>query len=283
MNRAGTGQRPGAVRPRPARSGTPAAVVPPGTTGGRGAARDTGGRGGDVDGVPGLGGISGARAYTPRGRTVRDAPELRRTPRSTRSADPFRPALQVLDGGRSGATRNRREPADPLTSRGAGIGRPVPPRTARAADVAKPVPAPRRRPATTGNGGRAGSAGRTGAAPRRAPRKPPRPPRLADPRRRLRLGTVLALALFATIGIRLIVLQVVQTPAYADEGSATGSAGHPRRAPRARSTTGPARCWRTAWRRATSTPTRAWCRTRPAPPTSSPRCSASRAPRCWRT
>lgn len=188
-------------------------------TGGRGTGRDLGGRssprGGDVDGEPGLGGISGARAYTPRGRTLRDAPELRRTPRSTRSADPFRPALQVLDGGRTGAARNRRERAEPGTSRGVGTGRPVPPRGARAADVAKPVPAPRRRPSTAaGDGGRAG----TGAAPRRLSRKPPRPPRLADPRRRLRLGTLLALALFATIGIRLIVLQVVQTPAYADGG-----------------------------------------------------------------
>ncbi|HEX6968377.1 MAG TPA: penicillin-binding protein 2, partial [Micromonosporaceae bacterium] len=49
-------------------------------------------------------------------------------------------------------------------------------------------------------------------------RRPLRPPRLADPQRRLRLATVLALALFATIGIRLVALQVVDAPAYADGG-----------------------------------------------------------------
>ncbi|WP_243421027.1 peptidoglycan D,D-transpeptidase FtsI family protein, partial [Micromonospora globispora] len=49
-------------------------------------------------------------------------------------------------------------------------------------------------------------------------RKPRRPPKLADPRRRLRLGTLLALALFATIGVRLVFLQTVDTPAYADGG-----------------------------------------------------------------
>ncbi|WP_329102468.1 penicillin-binding transpeptidase domain-containing protein [Micromonospora sp. NBC_01699] len=185
-------------------------------TGARGANRDTGGRGvgrgGATDGEPGLGGISGARAYTPRGRTLRDAPELRRTPRSTRSADPFRPALQVLDGGRTNGARTRREAPEPAAGRGTGTGRPVPPRAARAADVARPVPAPRRRTGTTTTSG----SGRPGAAPRRAPRKPPSPPRLADSRLRLRLGTMLALALFATVGIRLVVLQVVQSPAYAD-------------------------------------------------------------------
>ncbi|MFK3982116.1 penicillin-binding transpeptidase domain-containing protein [Micromonospora sp. NPDC050397] len=183
----------------------------------RGGARDTGGRGRGVEpeSDPGLGGISGARAYTPRGRTVRDAPELRRTPRSTRSSDPFRPALQVLDGGRGAAGRTRREPVEPATGARAGTGTTVPPRAARAADVAKPMPAPRRRPTATA-GRREPGTGRAGAAPVRPPRKPRRPPRLADSGRRLRLGTLLALALFATIGIRLIVLQVVQTPAYAE-------------------------------------------------------------------
>ncbi|HEY0698484.1 MAG TPA: penicillin-binding protein 2, partial [Micromonospora sp.] len=52
-------------------------------------------------GEPGVGSISDARAYTPRGRTVRESAQARRTPRSGRSADPFRPALQVLDGGRA--------------------------------------------------------------------------------------------------------------------------------------------------------------------------------------
>jgi cell division protein FtsI (penicillin-binding protein 3) len=103
----------------------------------------------------------------------------------------------VVDGGRSARTRRR----DPAPAGDGGTGRTIPPRPARGADVAKPVPTPRRRP--------------TPPAGRRPVRRPPRPPRLADPRRRLRLGTLLALALFATIGIRLVVLQVTQTPAYA--------------------------------------------------------------------
>ncbi|MGQ5263086.1 peptidoglycan D,D-transpeptidase FtsI family protein, partial [Micromonospora sp. ZYX-F-536] len=45
-------------------------------------------------------------------------------------------------------------------------------------------------------------------------------PKLADPRLRLRLGTALTLALFAAIGIRLIFLQAVDTPAYAGGGVA---------------------------------------------------------------
>ncbi|MDM4719983.1 penicillin-binding protein 2 [Micromonospora sp. WMMA1363] len=147
-------------------------------------------------GEPGGGGISGARAYTPRGRTIGqdrldDAraarAEQRRVSRGSRSGDPFRPALQVLDGGRAGAARAaRREPP----SRRSGVVRNVPERGARE------EPPPRRRPA----------------------RRPPKPPRLADPGRRLRLGTALTLTLFAVIGIRLVGLQAVESSAYADAG-----------------------------------------------------------------
>ncbi|HEX6969260.1 MAG TPA: penicillin-binding protein 2, partial [Micromonosporaceae bacterium] len=48
--------------------------------------------------------ISDARAYTPRARTVREAPELRLRggdASTGRDGDPSRPALQVLHGGRS--------------------------------------------------------------------------------------------------------------------------------------------------------------------------------------
>ncbi|MEV0810814.1 penicillin-binding protein 2 [Micromonospora sp. NPDC050200] len=41
---------------------------------------------------------------------------------------------------------------------------------------------------------------------------------MAEPRRRLRLGTMLVLALFVTIGIRLVFLQAVDSPAYAGAG-----------------------------------------------------------------
>ncbi|MCX4388516.1 penicillin-binding protein 2 [Micromonospora peucetia] len=188
----------------------------------RGSSRNTGGRGAEPrSGEPGVGGISDARAYTPRGRTVREQraggraertpdagpTEQRRTPRSTRSGDPFRPALQVLDGGRGGAGRaGRREAAGRP-----GVVRTVTPRTPRHDDD---PPAPRRR--TTPRPARRPDR----PAARRPSRKPPKPPRLADPRGRLRLGTVLTLTLFAVIGIRLVVLQTVETPAYADRGVA---------------------------------------------------------------
>ncbi|MDZ5442750.1 penicillin-binding protein 2 [Micromonospora sp. 4G57] len=181
----------------------------------RGSSR--GGRGADPrSGEPGVGGISDARAYTPRGRTLREgggaarsAPtggaEQRRTPRSSRSGDPFRPALQVLDGGRAAAGRTgRRETA---AGGRAGVVRTVSPRSPRFDD--DEAPAPRRRP---------GPRRPDRPAARRPSRKPRRPPKLADPRRRLRLGTLLTLTLFAAIGIRLVFLQTVDTPAYADGG-----------------------------------------------------------------
>ncbi len=163
---------------------------------------------------PGVGGISDARAYTPRGRTLREGggaartgvgggAEQRRTPRSSRSGDPFRPALQVLDGGRAGATRAGRR--DTAAGGRSGVVRTVSARPVREPFDDEALAPPRRRPDRP-------------ATARRPIRKPRRPPRLADPRRRLRLGTLLALGLFATIGIRLVFLQTVTTPAYADGG-----------------------------------------------------------------
>ena len=54
----------------------------------------------------------------------------------------------------------------------------------------------------------------------RVPRLPrtARTPKLAEPRRRLRLATVLALLMFAAIGIRLVQLQLTDASAYAAEG-----------------------------------------------------------------
>ncbi|MEE6260651.1 peptidoglycan D,D-transpeptidase FtsI family protein [Plantactinospora sonchi] len=189
--------------------------------------RDSGGTSGR-DGA-GFAGISDARAYTPRGRTVRDTPELsrryrsnpgdpvevtgrragtadpgqgRRTPRSSRSGDPFRPALQVLDGGRAG-TRTVRRAAS-------GTGRTV---TARPLGGDAEPAAPARRPTADGPPRGGGGGGRR-------PRRPRKPPRLADSHRRLRLGTLLALAMFTTIGIRLVALQVVEAPEYQGNGLA---------------------------------------------------------------
>ncbi|MFI6264254.1 peptidoglycan D,D-transpeptidase FtsI family protein [Micromonospora sp. NPDC051006] len=189
----------------------------------RGSSRDTGGRGAEPRaGEQGVGGISGARAYTPRGRTIREegggqarggsgGAEQRRTPRSTRSGDPFRPALQVLDGGRAGAARAARRAA-PAAGR-SGVVRTVQPRNPRT--PSDEPPAPRRRTSAPRAPRRSDR-----PAARRPSRKPPRPPKLADPRLRLRLGTALTLALFAVIGIRLVFLQAVDTPAYAGGGVA---------------------------------------------------------------
>ncbi|MGX1617410.1 penicillin-binding protein 2, partial [Micromonospora chalcea] len=105
---------------------------------------------------PGLGGISDARAYTPRGRTVREGggAEQRRTPRSTRSGDPFRPALQVLDGGRTGRGGQRDTAGDGgrsgrrATAAGgrAGVVRTVSPRPVREQfEDEEDTPPPRRR------------------------------------------------------------------------------------------------------------------------------------------
>nr|MDT0662055.1 penicillin-binding protein 2 [Micromonospora sp. DSM 115978] len=255
--------------------------------------------GGDAEqGRDGLDGISDARAYTPRGRTVRDAPELRRTPRTGgRSKDPFRPALQVLEGGRSAGTRGARRDAEPDDATGqrrggtsdragtprSGTGRTASGTGRAASGTGRTTADPGRtgsgtgRPGSgasrtgsgtsrTGSGaggktttgaGRGGSgSGRTGRggsgrvpaqpgrsgnragalAPRRRPvadgprrssgptvRRPVRkkrlgPPRLADPVRRLRIGSLLVLALFAVIGIRLVTLQVIDAPAYAGGG-----------------------------------------------------------------
>ncbi|WJK38069.1 penicillin-binding protein 2 [Solwaraspora sp. WMMA2056] len=207
----------------------------PGTGTGGGTRRGTGRTGGTGreatprDGTA-LGGIADARAYTPRGRTVRESAEQRRTGRAAdRSRDPFRPALQVLDGGRTttggpnrsgatGGTPRGGEPAgrraEPAAGRRTGSGdttRRTGAGAARRAGGAAPRPGTQRRATATAS--RAGAARRDGPARRRRSL-----PRLADPRRRLRLGTFLTLTMFAVIGIRLVVLQVVDAPAYADGG-----------------------------------------------------------------
>ncbi len=184
---------------------------------------------------PGLGGISDARAYTPRGRTLREdggpaagRAEQRRTPRGGRSQDPFRPALQVLDGGRSGAARAGNRQAG-TTRRDGGAGRTTvvrtvtgrPPRDESANTARRGSGARESRPTRQPRSGGAREPRRGDRPPARRPsRRRPTPPRLADPRRRLRLGTALAMALFVAIGVRLVVLQAVDTPAYADGGVA---------------------------------------------------------------
>jgi cell division protein FtsI (penicillin-binding protein 3) len=139
----------------------------------------------------GRGGISDARRYTPRGRTVREAA----------SRDPFRPALELLHG-EPAQQRPTREPAQPRT--------PV---------KKAPTTTPRRRPSPTA-ARRAGRSTAPKARPtaRRPARKPKRPPRLAEPARRLRLGTLVVLALFTIVAGRLVTLQLTDAQNIALEG-----------------------------------------------------------------
>ncbi|MGA3563916.1 penicillin-binding transpeptidase domain-containing protein [Melissospora conviva] len=177
---------------------------PPGSR--RGSGRGGNRTGQQPSGEPGRG-ISDARAYTPRGRSLREAAEQRRTPRTSRSGDPFRPALQVVEGGRAegGSDTARRAGRRPAPVEG---DRPPAQRTRDGGRVAEAVPRRRDTPPA-----RQRRDGRT--APRRPSRKPRRPPRLADPARRLRLAGLLTLVVFATIGIRLVALQVGESP-YAE-------------------------------------------------------------------
>jgi cell division protein FtsI (penicillin-binding protein 3) len=150
-------------------------------------------------------GLAEARRYTPRGRTVR---ELGAERRAARSADPFRPALEVAAGGRgngrdaggaAGRTRaaSGRVAAGRVSS-GRGSGRTSSGRPSRRAPAR--LPQQRRAPA------------------RRVARRPVPPPRLGEPRRRLRIATVIALAMFTAIGVRLVHLQLTDAPRYAAAG-----------------------------------------------------------------
>lgn len=238
---------------------------------------------------PVRGTMSEARRYTPRGRSVRDVSVEHA---GTGRGDPFRPALEVLQGGRSDTGRRaagraadtprtpKTDPRDPrgrsattgaartaAESRSAKAGSAAQPgratqpgsstkptRGAAGAPKTDPADRPRlrtqaRTPQRTRDAlidldaeprtgrtraplKRATGTGRTPAkrtTPVRKPRRQsrvrvPRPPRtarapkLAEPRRRLRLATVLALLMFAAIGIRLVQLQLTDASAYAAEG-----------------------------------------------------------------
>ncbi|MEU4691211.1 penicillin-binding transpeptidase domain-containing protein [Actinoplanes sp. NPDC023714] len=185
--------------------------------------------------------IGDARAYTPRGRTVA---ERGRLPRSGRTSDPFRPALQVLDGGETpprarGRGREQAEkdeaatPATPARRPEKDRERAAP----RAKEKERATPRVKEKETRGRESGaiprtrqdradREREAGRSAGPRRRPPARPERmrtekrvpaePPKLANSTRRLRLGTVLALSLFVTIGVRLVVLQVATSPDEAE-------------------------------------------------------------------
>jgi cell division protein FtsI (penicillin-binding protein 3) len=84
--------------------------------------------------------------------------------------------------------------------------------------VRQPAPSASREPARR-RPARSGSSGGLLRRLRRSRRRDrTRPPRLANPRRRLRLATVLALTMFAVLGLRLVELQLTDGPAYAATG-----------------------------------------------------------------
>ncbi len=189
------------------------------------------------------GGLGDARRYRPRGMTLREAGEATRS-----NADPFRPALQVVDGGRrrgtpaNGGTTRRSGPAQPGRTGTAGSGTADQDKPARKTAGGKPTGTSRAaKPA--GQAGRtaasgatraakpAGQSGRTAAsgtsrskppgrrpAGTRAPRR--RLARLGHPMRRLRLGTVIVLVLFTVLGGRLVQLQLTSAKAYAADALA---------------------------------------------------------------
>ncbi|MCO8278020.1 penicillin-binding transpeptidase domain-containing protein [Actinoplanes sp. TRM 88003] len=195
----------------------------------------------------GFGGIGDARAYTPRGRTVAERDQRTRSPRAGRTSDPFRPALQVLDGGqpprRGRATAEPEAPAEPKkkdkkqqpprsrrpepdhdddeldrrrggrpTARTGSATRTVADKPRARTTAAKPA-RPGRITASPRTPGKPGTR-RTVSGPRvdRAVRAVAEPPKLANSTRRLRVGAVLALSLFVMIGIRLVILQVAASP-----------------------------------------------------------------------
>jgi len=140
----------------------------------------------------------------------RERPYLPRDPAAPRggAGDPLRDALDLF-----GTRRATRRPAPPTAaverpaSPAAAVDRPAP--SVATADRPAPEPRPRRPVLPRPRGGP------ETAPERRAPASTPPPPsrrRLAGSRRRIRLATVFALALFVAIGMRLVVLQVGQSP-----------------------------------------------------------------------
>jgi cell division protein FtsI (penicillin-binding protein 3) len=157
--------------------------------------------------------IGDARAFTPRGRTVRDTdpiPRLDKGPddkwwnngaarrhETDRHVDDDRFDDEVDEdaGPRWGAASRR---------------------SGRSASGSRGAPAAR----TARTGGRA-TAGRTVRPAFKKANKPKRtvaPPRMGEPRRRIRLATAVALLLFVVIGFRLVQLQLTDAPAYAAAG-----------------------------------------------------------------
>jgi cell division protein FtsI (penicillin-binding protein 3) len=143
--------------------------------------------------------LSEARGYHPRGRTVGEAP---------------RPRLRLVPD-----TPDAGDVSD-VDSRPPGASRTI---TARATATKKATPAaeaPQSRTAAARSAAARSAATdpKRSATPRRVSRRVPPGPRLADQTRRLRLSTALILALFLVIAGRLILVQLTEAPALAQQG-----------------------------------------------------------------
>ncbi|MFI7597733.1 penicillin-binding transpeptidase domain-containing protein [Actinoplanes sp. NPDC049681] len=150
--------------------------------------------------------VEESRSRPRRDRTDRDQGNRDRQPRTARTAQE-RGRGQAGRGEPTRATAGAgrtRSTADP---RRVGAGRTEAGRPGRDRRVAAP-PGPRRTA-----GARPGAAPPRPGSRRPTPVVPAEPPKLANSTRRLRLGTVLALSLFVMIGVRLVVLQVMESPA----------------------------------------------------------------------
>jgi cell division protein FtsI (penicillin-binding protein 3) len=182
----------------------------------------------------GRGGISEAKAYTPRGRTVRET-GLDRTP------DPHRPALRLVediddvgdgpaDPAETPAVRAPRSQRNPVEPR-------RPPSDDQSGGRDRRSRGPQAAPIPTRDvsrgAARTRSASQARATRRAAPSRPSAPARnwldgrtrrvrpplpTFRPAKRLRVGTVIALLMFAVLGGRLVQLQLTDGRAYAAAG-----------------------------------------------------------------
>ena len=269
-------------------------------------------------GGTGRGGISQARAYSPRGRTVREngpATEPRDPAGQGRAsaelpADGARPNLRLIAGGPgASSTAQPREvpPTRSRTSTGSGRGTTSRNSSSRgntsrgttdrsAGDRAAADRAAARAAANRGSGSpprrggprRPAAAGQPGRPNPLAAlpflRRGPLPPaRRFEASRRLRLGTAIMLLVFVTLGGRLVQLQLTDSRAYAAAGLAD-RLDHDRAAglSRYRSSTATATCSPRASRPGTSSPTRRKSSTRRRPPRNSATCWPCRWRSCCR-